>query len=76
MPESVRQLLTAVKAVLVLTVILGVVYPLVVLGVGQLGLQRQADGSLVTADGQVVGLPPDRSELRRRPVVPAAALGR
>lgn len=54
MPESVRQLLTAVKTVLVLTVILGVVYPLVVLGLGRLGLQRQAEGSLITVDGQVV----------------------
>ena len=54
MPESVRQLGTAVKCVLVLTVVLGIGYPLLVLGVGQLGLQRQAAGSLITADGRVV----------------------
>ena len=54
MPESVRQLVTAVKCVLVLTVVLGIGYPLLVLGVGQLGLQRQAAGSLITADGRVV----------------------
>lgn len=55
MPESVRQLLTGLKTVLVLTVILGVLYPLLVLGIGRLGLAHQADGSLITADGRVVG---------------------
>lgn len=54
MPESVRQLATALKCVLVLTVVLGIGYPLLVLGVGQLGLQRQAAGSLITTDGRVV----------------------
>ena len=54
MSQTVRQILTAVKAVLALTVILGVVYPLVMLGVGQLGLHRQAHGSLIASDGQVV----------------------
>ena len=33
---------------------LGIGYPLLVLGVGHLGLQGQAQGSLVTADGRVV----------------------
>lgn len=55
MPESVRQLLTALKTVLVLTVVLGVLYPLLVLGLGRLGLSHRADGSLITVDGQVVG---------------------
>jgi len=54
MPESVRQLVTALKCLLVLTVVLGIGYPLLVLGAGQLGLSRQAEGSLVTADGPVV----------------------
>ena len=39
---------------LVLTIVLGIGYPLLVLGVGQLGLQRQAAGSLMTTDGRVV----------------------
>jgi K+-transporting ATPase ATPase C chain len=55
MSATVRQLLTAVRAVLVLTVLLGVVYPLVVLGIGRLALTQQAQGSLVVEDGQVVG---------------------
>ncbi len=55
MPESVRQLLTALKTVVVLTVVLGVLYPLLVLGVGRLGLAHQADGSSITVDGRVAG---------------------
>lgn len=56
MPQSVRQLLTAVRTLLVLTVLLGIGYPLAILGIAQLGLQRQAHGSLLTdSAGQVVG---------------------
>lgn len=40
---------------LVLTVLLGLAYPLVVTGVAQLAFPRQADGSLVEVDGTVVG---------------------
>ena len=40
---------------LVLTVLLGVLYPAVVWGVGRVGLSDRADGSLVSQDGAVVG---------------------
>lgn len=51
-----RQLLVAVRALLVFTVLLGVGYPLLVLGVGRLIAPDRADGSLVTdASGQTVG---------------------
>lgn len=50
-----RQTWTAVRAVLILTVVLGLGYPLAVLGVGQLALPAQANGQLVTIDGEVVG---------------------
>jgi K+-transporting ATPase ATPase C chain len=57
LPSSVRQHLAAVRALLVLTVITGIVYPLAVTGIAQLpGLRHQADGSLVTdAAGHTVG---------------------
>ncbi|WP_309711620.1 potassium-transporting ATPase subunit C, partial [Pseudolysinimonas sp.] len=46
---------TALRALLIFTVVLGLGYPLVVLGVGQLLLPAQANGSLVRVDDQVVG---------------------
>lgn len=52
---TVRQTWTAIRALLVLTVVLGLGYPLVVLGIGQLALPAQANGSLVRVDGEVVG---------------------
>lgn len=50
-----RQTWTAVRALLVLTIVLGLAYPLTILGIGQLILPAQANGSLVTVDGEVVG---------------------
>ncbi|MFZ0159892.1 MAG: potassium-transporting ATPase subunit KdpC [Kineosporiaceae bacterium] len=49
------QHLAAVRALLVLTVLLGLVYPLAVTGIGQLVFEHQANGSLVTSAGQAVG---------------------
>jgi K+-transporting ATPase ATPase C chain len=46
---------TALRALLVFTVVLGLGYPLVVLGVGQLVVPAAANGSLVTVGGDVVG---------------------
>jgi len=55
MTPTLRQTSTALRALLVLTVVLGVGYPLVVLGLGQALLPAQANGSLVRVDGEVVG---------------------
>lgn len=52
---SLRQHWAALRALLVLTVVLGVLYPLTVLAVGQLALRSKANGSLVSADGRTVG---------------------
>ncbi len=49
-----RQTLAGLRVLLVLTVLLGVAYPLAVTGVAQLTLGWQADGSLVAADGSRV----------------------
>src|SRR5580765_2092959 len=56
-PTWVRQLLVALRALVVLTVLLGIAYPLAIAAVSQLpGLQSRADGSMVEdADGTVVG---------------------
>ena len=50
-----RDLLTGLLAVIVLTVVLGVVYPLVITGVSQVVFPGKADGSLVKVGGRVVG---------------------
>jgi K+-transporting ATPase ATPase C chain len=49
------QLAAALRAVLVLTVLVGLAYPLAVTGIAQLAFGDEADGSLVERDGQVVG---------------------
>ena len=53
----VRQHLAALRALLVLTVITGVAYPLAVWAVALLpGLRSGADGALVSVDGEPVGV--------------------
>lgn len=50
-----RDTLTAVRAILVLTLLLGLAYPLAVTGVAQVAAPGRADGSLLRSDGRVVG---------------------
>jgi len=52
---TLRTYSVALRAMIAMTAVLGLGYPLVVLGVGQLALPAQANGSLVSADGRVVG---------------------
>jgi K+-transporting ATPase ATPase C chain len=53
-PNFVRQLWTGLRAVVVLTIILGIGYPVAIWLVG-LALPNQANGSLIESDGKVVG---------------------
>lgn len=46
---------TAVRTLLILTVVLGLAYPLAVTAIGQLALNHNANGQLVVVDGEVVG---------------------
>jgi K+-transporting ATPase ATPase C chain len=57
LPTWLAQHLAALRALLVLTVLTGIAYPLAVLAVAQVpGLRHQAAGSLITAaDGSTVG---------------------
>ena len=50
-----RQALVSIGALVIVTVILGFGYPLVVTGLSQLFFHNQANGSLVTYNGKVVG---------------------
>lgn len=54
--DYLRTVSAALRTLLVLTVILGVAYPLAITAVAQIpGLKHRADGSLVRFDGAVVG---------------------
>ncbi|GAA2746132.1 potassium-transporting ATPase subunit KdpC [Terrabacter aerolatus] len=55
MNNVVKQSLAGLRAMLVLTVLLGVLYPAAVWGVGQVVARDQAAGSLVSYGGKVVG---------------------
>ncbi|WP_265444578.1 potassium-transporting ATPase subunit KdpC [Flexivirga meconopsidis] len=50
-----RQTLAALRIFLVLTVLVGVLYPAAVWGVGRVAFHDQATGSQVSVDGKVVG---------------------
>jgi K+-transporting ATPase ATPase C chain len=50
-----KDLLTSATAILVLTLILGVAYPLATTGVAQVLFPNKADGSQIERDGEVVG---------------------
>jgi potassium-transporting ATPase KdpC subunit len=55
-PSWVSNHLAALRAILVMTVLTGIIYPLVITGIAQIpGLQHKADGSLVKVGGTTVG---------------------
>ena len=55
MRAFVRQLRPALVAIALLTVVLGVVYPLASTAIAQVAFHDKANGSLIERDGQVVG---------------------
>jgi K+-transporting ATPase ATPase C chain len=55
LPSFVRQYIAALRMLAALTVICGIIYPVVLWGVAQAAFSAQANGSLVTSRGQVVG---------------------
>lgn len=55
MPMTFRKTGVALRAILLMTLVLGIGYPLAVTGIGQLALADQADGSLVVDHGRTVG---------------------
>jgi len=50
-----RQLVPAIVSMVIFTVALGIVYPLVITGIGQVAFNDKANGSLVKQNGKVVG---------------------
>ena len=55
LPGWVRQHIAALRGLLVFTVITGIAYPVVMWGVAQVAFHNQANGSLVSYHGRVVG---------------------
>jgi potassium-transporting ATPase KdpC subunit len=55
LPSLLRQHIAAFRMLLAFTVLCGIVYPVVMWGVAQAAFKNQADGSLVTSNGKVVG---------------------
>ncbi|NUJ88510.1 potassium-transporting ATPase subunit KdpC [Plantibacter sp. MCCC 1A11337] len=53
--SGIAQYWVAIRAMLALTVVLGVGYPLIVTGIGQATMSWQANGSAVTEGGETVG---------------------
>ncbi|GAA3791666.1 potassium-transporting ATPase subunit C [Streptomyces phyllanthi] len=55
MVNTARMLWAALRMLLVLTVVTGILYPLAVTGIGQLAFHDKANGSMVKVDGNEVG---------------------
>jgi potassium-transporting ATPase KdpC subunit len=55
LPSFVRQHLVGLRALLIFTVITGIIYPVAIWGVALAGFSKQASGSLVKFDGRTVG---------------------
>jgi potassium-transporting ATPase KdpC subunit len=55
LPNIVRQHIAALRLLLIFTVITGIIYPVFMYGIAQAAFNKQADGSLVTFHGRVVG---------------------
>ncbi len=51
----IRDIVRALRAVVVLALLTGLAYPLVITGIAQLTMSSKADGSLIRVNGDVVG---------------------
>jgi potassium-transporting ATPase KdpC subunit len=50
-----KQTIIALKFLLVMTILTGIIYPVVMTGVAQLSFPSKANGSLITIDGKIIG---------------------
>src|ERR1700754_1560350 len=54
-PTAIRRHLSALRMLILMTIVCGLIYPLAVTGVAQVAFNNKADGSLVKENGKVVG---------------------
>ena len=77
-----RQFIPSIISMVIFTVVLGIVFPLVVLGIGQLAFHDKANGSIIECNGKAVGLVAHRAGVHRQEgerapgVLPVAAVRR
>lgn len=62
-----RDLVTSIVAVVLLTILLGVAYPLVVTGISQVAFHGNANGQKITANGRLVGSKLIGQDFKRNP---------
>jgi potassium-transporting ATPase KdpC subunit len=55
LPNIVRQHIAGLRLLLVFTVLTGIIYPVFMWGIAQAAFHKQANGSMVTYNGRVVG---------------------
>ena len=69
------QFLPALRMLVVLSVLTGVIYPYLVTGIAQLAFPRAANGSLIQSDGKARGIGSDRPAVRRPEILLEPAVG-
>jgi K+-transporting ATPase ATPase C chain len=50
-----RQTIIALKFLLVMTILTGIIYPILMTGIAQIGFHTKANGSLIIKDGKIIG---------------------
>jgi K+-transporting ATPase ATPase C chain len=50
-----KQTIIALKFLLVMTILTGIIYPLLMTGIAQIGFHNKANGSLIIKDGRIIG---------------------
>ncbi len=70
-----KDLTTGLIAIVVMTVFLGLVYPLAITGISQVVFPGNANGSLVKVDGKVVGSSLIGQEFKGKALLPPPPLG-
>ena len=68
------QILPGLRIKLFMTILLGVVYPLLMTGICQVAFPYRANGSLVTSGDKVIGSEIIGAEFHQTPVLPSPAL--